>query len=67
MSPHAGVAPVGHLSACNLSGGDFATDREIIDNQYRWPSVFPHPLTDGAITVTAGQVGEHAGALGKRR
>jgi hypothetical protein len=37
--------------------------REVIDDQYQWPGVFAHALTDGAIGVATGQIGEHAGAF----
>jgi hypothetical protein len=44
-------------------GGGVLTHREVIDDQYQWPGVFAHALTDGAIGVATGQIGEHAGAF----
>ena len=39
------------------------THRKIIDNQHQRPGVFAHALTDRAIGVATGQIGEHAGAF----
>ena len=44
-------------------GGGVLTHREVIDDQYQRAGVFAHALTDGAIGVTTGQIGEHAGAF----
>ncbi len=45
-----------------LCGGVF-THREVVDDEHQWAGVFAHALADGAISVAAGQVGEHAGAF----
>ena len=42
-----------------LDGGVFS-HREVVDDQDEWSGVFAHPLTDGAVSVATGQVGEHA-------
>ncbi|BCI81529.1 hypothetical protein MTY66_31540 [Mycolicibacterium sp. TY66] len=39
------------------------THREVIDDQYQGPGVLAHALADGAVGVSAGKVGEHAGAF----
>jgi hypothetical protein len=37
--------------------------REVIDDEHQGAGVFTHALTDGAISVSTGQVGEHPRAL----
>jgi hypothetical protein len=44
-------------------GGGVLAHREVIDDQDQGAGVFTHPLADGAISVPAGQVGEHARAF----
>jgi hypothetical protein len=44
-------------------GGGVLTHREVIDDQCQRPGVFALALTDGAIGVATGQIGEHAGAF----
>jgi hypothetical protein len=39
------------------------THRKVIDDQDQGSGVFAHALTDGAIGVSAGEVGEHPGTL----
>ena len=37
--------------------------REVVDDEDQGSGVFTHALADGAISVAAGEVGEHAGAF----
>jgi hypothetical protein len=39
------------------------THREVIDNEDQGAGVFAHALADGAVGVSAGEVGEHPGAF----
>ena len=39
------------------------THREVIDDEDQGAGVFAHALADGAVGVSAGEVGEHAGAF----
>ncbi len=39
------------------------THREVVDDEDQGAGVFAHALTDGAISVAAGEVGEHPGAF----
>jgi hypothetical protein len=45
-----------------LSGGVLA-HREVVDDEDQGSGVFAHALSDGAIGVSAGEVGEHPGAF----
>jgi hypothetical protein len=60
----AGDRPVGYqiVEIVGLGGG-VLTHREVVNDQYQWSGVFAHALTDGAIGVATGEVGEHAGAF----
>jgi hypothetical protein len=46
-------------------GGCVLAHREVVDDEDQGPGVFPHPLADGAIGVSAGQIGEHLRAFGE--
>jgi hypothetical protein len=39
------------------------THREVVDDEDQGAGVFAHALADGAISVSAGEVGEHPGAF----
>ena len=44
-------------------GGGVLAHREVIDDEDQGSGVFTHALTDGAVSVSAGEVGEHPGAF----
>jgi site-specific DNA recombinase len=44
-------------------GGGVLAHREVVDNEDQGAGVFAHALADGAIGVSAGEVGEHPGAF----
>jgi len=59
-----GDGPVGDqvIEVVALGRGVLA-HREVVDDEDQGSGVFTHALADGAISVAAGEVGEHAGAF----
>lgn len=44
-------------------GGGVLAHREVVDDEHVRSGVFAHALSDGAVCVSTGEVGEHAGAF----